>query len=45
VGVLSALVFRGPGVVRDIKTGLCRLLERDGFSNVAQAVGVDTPRL
>ena len=44
VGVLSALVFRGPGVVRDIKEGLCRLLERDGFANVSQAVGVDTPR-
>ena len=27
VGVLSALVFRGPGVVREIKMGLCRLLE------------------
>ena len=44
VGVLTALVYRGPGVVRDIKEGLCRLIERDGFATICEAVGVDTPR-
>ena len=43
VGVLSALIYRGPGVVRDIKKGLCQLLARDGFAQVGEAVGIDTP--
>lgn len=44
VQVYTALVYRGPGVVRDIKRGLARLLMRDGFAGVAQAVGVDQPQ-
>ncbi len=43
VQVYTALVYRGPGVVRDIKQGLARLLLRDGFTGVAQAVGADQP--
>lgn len=41
VQLLTALIYRGPGVVRTITAGLAQLLERDGFSNVADAVGVD----
>ena len=41
VQMLTALVFEGPGVVRRINRGLVRLLERDGFENVGEAVGVD----
>lgn len=37
----SALVFNGPGVVRQINAGLARLLERDGFARVEDAVGID----
>ena len=37
----TALVFRGPGIVREINRGLCRLLERDGFSHLSEAVGAD----
>ena len=37
----TALVFRGPGIVREINRGLCRLLERDGFSHLGEAVGAD----
>ena len=44
VQVYTALVYRGPGVVRDIKRGLAQLLLRDGFTSVAQAVGADQPR-
>jgi dihydroorotate dehydrogenase len=48
VQVYTALVYRGPGVVREIKRGLAQRLARDGFSNVMEAVGVDnratTPR-
>jgi dihydroorotate dehydrogenase len=41
VQVYTGLIYRGPGLVKEIKQGLVRLLERDGFSNVSEAVGVD----
>jgi len=42
VQLLTALIYRGPGIVRLINEGLCGLLERDGFRNVSEAVGVDS---
>lgn len=39
VQLLTALVYEGPGIVKTINRGLVRLLERDGFANVAEAVG------
>jgi len=39
VQVYTAMIYAGPGLVRDIKGGLARLLERDGFKSVAEAVG------
>ncbi len=41
VQILTALVYEGPGIVRRITDGLARLLERDGFAHVAEAVGSD----
>jgi dihydroorotate dehydrogenase len=41
VQVLTALIYEGPGVAKSINDGLARLLKRDGFGNVAEAVGVD----
>lgn len=41
VQVYSALVYEGPGLARRINKGLARLLERDGFANISEAVGVD----
>jgi dihydroorotate dehydrogenase (fumarate)/dihydroorotate dehydrogenase len=41
VQLLTALVYEGPGVVRRITLGLAALLERDGFTNVADAVGAE----
>jgi dihydroorotate dehydrogenase (fumarate)/dihydroorotate dehydrogenase len=41
VQFLTALVYEGPGIVRRIAGGLDELLARDGFRNVAEAVGVD----
>jgi dihydroorotate dehydrogenase len=39
VQILTALIYEGPGVVNRINRGLSRLLQRDGFANVADAVG------
>lgn len=40
VQLYSALVYEGPMLARRINSELCALLERDGFSNVGDAVGV-----
>ena len=39
VQLYTALVYEGPSVVRRIKAELAQLLRRDGFKNVAEAVG------
>jgi dihydroorotate dehydrogenase len=39
VQIYTGLIYRGPGLVKQIKQGLVLLLERDGFSNVREAVG------
>ncbi len=39
VQIYTAMVYDGPRAVRQINEGLLRLLRRDGYMNVAQAVG------
>jgi dihydroorotate dehydrogenase len=41
VQLYTALVYQGPGLVTRIKRDLAALLAKDGFTNVAQAVGKD----
>ena len=41
VQLYSALVFEGPALIARIKKELVVLLKRDGFTNVAAAVGAD----
>jgi dihydroorotate dehydrogenase len=41
VQIYSALVYQGPGLARSINTQLARLLQADGFTNIAEAIGVD----
>jgi dihydroorotate dehydrogenase len=43
VQLYSALVYRGPGLAGEINRELKRLLARDGFTSVAEAVGTTTP--
>lgn len=38
---VSSLMFRGPQEITILKRGLARLLRRDGYEHVSQAVGVD----
>jgi dihydroorotate dehydrogenase len=39
VQIYTAMIYEGPGVIRRINKGLQHLLQRDGFSNVREAVG------
>jgi dihydroorotate dehydrogenase len=41
VGILTALIYEGSGVVQRINTGLAQWLARDGLKSVADAVGVN----
>ncbi len=41
VEVYTGFVYGGPGMPRRVTEGLVRLLERDGFRTLADAVGVD----
>ena len=42
VSLITGMVYRGPSVLSEIKRGLVRLLQRDGFTSVGEAVGVDS---
>lgn len=41
VQVYSALIYEGPTLAHDILRGLSRLLDRDGFTHIREAVGID----
>jgi len=41
VEVYTGIVYNGPGLLPDLKAGIQRLLDQDGFSNIQEAVGVD----
>lgn len=44
VQIYSAFVYQGFGLVERIKKELSEMVERDGFKNVSQAVGVDSQK-
>ncbi|MDO8504420.1 MAG: quinone-dependent dihydroorotate dehydrogenase [Candidatus Liptonbacteria bacterium] len=39
VQIITGLIYRGPTAVKKINMGLVKLLKRDGYSNIAEAVG------
>ncbi len=39
VELYTGMIYRGPGLAREIKRGLVRLLARDGFRSISEAVG------
>jgi dihydroorotate dehydrogenase len=39
VQLYSAMVYEGPGIARRIAAGLAQRLKREGFANIAEAVG------
>lgn len=41
VQLYSAMVYEGPGLARHIVAGLERLMKRDGFTAIAEAVGTE----
>lgn len=43
VQIYSAMVYEGPWLAARINKGLKKLLRRDGFTHIAQAIGIDAP--
>ncbi len=41
VQLYSAMIYRGPGIARDILGGLEKLMRQDGFATIAEAVGTE----
>ncbi len=44
VEMVTGMIFEGPQVVGSINEGLVKLLKRDGFKSVSEAVGADIPK-
>jgi dihydroorotate dehydrogenase len=42
VQIYTGFIYEGPAAVKRINRGLVRLLERDGFQSIAEAVGAET---
>ncbi len=41
VQLITGMIFEGPQVIAEINQGLVKLLEKDGFKHISEAVGVD----
>lgn len=39
--LITGMIFEGPQLLSEINLNLCRLLKKDGFKNISQAVGAD----
>lgn len=42
VELITGMIFEGPQLIGQINHDLAKMLERDGYSNISQAVGVDS---
>lgn len=41
VQLITGMIYEGPQLIGEINRGLVRLLERDGFAHISEAVGAD----
>lgn len=41
VQMITGMIFEGPSVISEINQGLVKLLRRDGFKSISEAVGTD----
>ena len=44
VQLITGMIYQGPQMVSETNRGLVKLLQRDGFTHVSQAVGIDASR-
>ena len=41
VQLITGMIYQGPGLISEINLGLTRLLQKDGYKNILQAIGKD----
>ena len=41
IQVYSMLVYRGPALIKEINEGLIKLLQKDGYKHISEAIGAD----
>ena len=41
IQVCTGLIYEGPGIAKNINKGLTKLLTKDGFTSIKQAIGID----
>ncbi len=41
VQLITGMIYNGPSIIGEINEGLIKLLKRDGYKNISEAVGVD----
>ena len=42
VQLYTGMVFKGPGIVKEIKKDLVSILKKEKFKNISEAVGIST---
>ncbi|MDP1419758.1 quinone-dependent dihydroorotate dehydrogenase [Peribacillus simplex] len=42
VQVYTGMIYQGPGIVKSINKRLLELMEKDGFTNIRQVIGIDS---
>ena len=42
--VYTAIIYKGPGIIGEINRGLIKLLRKDGFNHISEAIGVEIPK-
>lgn len=45
VQLITGMIYRGPGTMKEINKGLVCLLEEDGFKNISEAIGAEFNRV
>jgi len=41
VSLITGMIFNGPNLMSEINQGLVKLLKKDGYKNISEAIGVD----
>jgi dihydroorotate dehydrogenase len=41
IQLITGMIFQGPQLIGEINRGLIKLLEKDGYKNISEAIGVD----
>lgn len=41
VQLITGMIYRGPGTIKEINKGLVKLLKKDGYGNISDAIGAE----